>query len=202
MNRLMRLAGWIWRAWPVIVMGLLIAAHWMLVRALPDNTASIHKWTSASAQGIGGLVVIYSLSQNLGLFGKGGLWAVFIQWLREFPWTIKKATVASGTFPAMELTTDSVEISGGAYVGLEGRLLLIEQKLKMANENQTRIEQTLKGEIEQLRGETKKSLQEGQATLVLLSENVKEAAVGGFMPQLFGVMLALYGTGLGAYIQP
>lgn len=56
---------------------------------MPSWAAFVHKWTSAIAQGMGGVIVIHSLSKNLGLFGKGGLRKVFAKWLREFPWSLK-----------------------------------------------------------------------------------------------------------------
>ena len=110
-NKITQISSWSIRAWPVIIIVLIIAAHWALVWTLPGNATFIDKWTSAMAQGIGGSVVIHSINKNSGSFGRGNLWAIFIAWLCDFPWPTKRNAVASGALASILCAVKIVRFS-------------------------------------------------------------------------------------------
>ena len=203
MNRLMRIAKWLWKAWPVIVLGLIIGAHWALRYAIPVSTPWIDKWTSALTQAIGGIIVIYSLVENLGLFGKGTPWTIFKSWLCEFPWATPKHTLAGVSGGAMSSLVGTLKAHGSqSNMTIEERLDAVEQRLNAVTLDLINKEKALSGKIELLRAETLKRFIDGEAAFAALADKLKQTAVGSFKPQLFGALLATYGIWLGAYMTP
>lgn len=203
MNRLMRIAKWLWRAWPVIVWGLTIGAHWALRCAIPASTPWIDKWTSALTQAIGGIIVIYSLAENLGLFGKGTLWTIFKSWLCEFPWATPKHALAGISGASISGLTGSLTANASqSNTTIEERLDAVEQRLNSVTLDLINKERALIGKIELLRTETFKRFIDGETAFAALADKLKQTAVGSFKPQLFGALLATYGIWLGAYMAP
>ena len=203
MNRVRRIAVWLWRAWPFIVMALLAGMHWAWVCAVPIGQVNwIHKWVSAFAQLGGGAVVIYSFSKNLGSFGKGGLKAVFVGWVRAFPWTPRSYTFTpeTGHF-SFTGHAPMIVMSGGTRT-LEQRLADAEEQIKGLTSNLAKVEHEIQSKIGQLTDALSKSEARLREAIAGLNDKVTQTAVGGLMPQVFGVLLVSYGVWLGAYMQP
>lgn len=142
--------------------------------------------------------MLFSLSQNLKLFGKGSLWAVFKSWVLGFPWSPKHYTlkVEPGHF---KFTGHAPMIfQSGGPKSIEQRVAEVEQQLAALEKIVDEKEHSLLTKLDQLRNETNSRLSEHGATLSALSDKVKETAVGGLMQQLFGVLLATYGVVVGA----
>ena len=68
MHMIRRLAIWFWKAWPVLVMTGLAYAHWHALASFPSDTVLVNKLTGTAMQVVGGLIVLYSVDSNLGLF--------------------------------------------------------------------------------------------------------------------------------------
>lgn len=202
MNRLRRIATWLWRAWPFIIIAIVIAAHWALVCAVSIAPAAVHKWTSVLAQVTGGAIVIYSLSQNLGLFGRGGLWAVFTGWLRDFPWSPRGSRIVAATGSSQTHGLKGAMSQSFGPMTTEQRLDAVEQQLKSMAEDVAKRERALALRIDQLTADTSERFGEAQTAIASLAAKVKESVVGGLMWQVFGVLLATYGILLATYTQP
>lgn len=59
-----------WPIWITIVIGII---HFVIYCLFNDNTMQVNKAISAILQLTGGLVVIYSINQNMGMFNRGDL---------------------------------------------------------------------------------------------------------------------------------
>ena len=63
-----RLTPWLVRAWPVFALVPVAACHAFALRAAPADPVFVNKLVGMSLQVIGGLLVLYSVNDNLGLF--------------------------------------------------------------------------------------------------------------------------------------
>lgn len=203
MGRLRQIGTWLWRAWPFIVLGLIVAANCTLAGAIPARAPFIDKWTSALAQGVGSLVVIYSLSKNLGMFGRRGLWAVFVGWCREFPHGTPRSYVLHGEPAHFKLGGNgAMMFVAGKSQTVEERVDALERQLAAMTEDLTKKMQDLLQDVKSHKFQTLNAIAENRAAVVALADKVKETAVGGLLQQIFGVLLASYGILLGALTQP
>lgn len=191
-------ALWLWRAWPFITMALIVMAHWELLQVLPAYADCINTWTSAGSQIVGGFIIIFSLSQNLKLFGKVGLKAVFKNWIKEYP-RFKTVTAVGSASGSMSVSgVGAVAFGTGGPQTIDERLAALELQLKTLTQDLVKKEKALIGRIDQLSAVVSKNAQDAQTALLALTDKVKETAVGGLKPQLFGALLATYGVLVGA----
>ena len=123
-----RLLLWLLRAWPVLAVGFLISVHLVILWQAGSHTVFINKLTGTVMQIVGGLVVLHSVNDNLGLFRSQSLLSVVTEWFRSFP-LIKRTTAMS---VGIAMSSGSASALGfGAVVKapatLEQRVALIEQ---------------------------------------------------------------------------
>ena len=130
-----RLAHWIWRAWPVLVMAALVHTHWHALTCFPAEIVLVNKLTGTAMQVVGGLIVLYSVDNNLGLFRNQSLVATVITWFRECPIFVRSITFS-------ESTTASCSASASMSATVIRRATTIEERLD-----------ALEGRVEELRSE-------------------------------------------------
>lgn len=189
-----RLAIWLWRAWPVLVMALLAAAHLLAVAKCPYESALVNKLTGTVMQIVGGLIVLYSVDSNLGLFRNQSLAAAVITWFRECPLWLRTVTLSlSGTAACTALASMSASVIRAATT-VEERLAELERRLEELRSEIAAQSRAIHSRIEEVKSELSSLIASNQSALNKLSEQVEKATVGGFKQQAFGVMLVIYGA--------
>lgn len=197
----LKILKWIWRGWPVIIWALIIFIHQMsshlyCFEVLPCfSNQQVNKTLSFSLNLIGGLLVLYSIDSNLGLFRQGGMFSLFVNWLKSFP-------MVKGT--PIVISPNSIESSSSAgkpRIEINKTPETTEELYKYTKEQIA----FLKGDIKDQRKYT--DLQMGSLSNKVSSESaklhkslnsinnqLKAVAIGGFKIQLFGVLLVVYGS--------
>ena len=143
---------------------------------------------------VGGLIVLYSVNTNLGLFRDKHFGHIIIDWFRSFPLFRKPVTISvSGSA--------STAVSGSARISVrrvtntvEERIVELERQLEEFRQYVNEDIQVVNARIANVRSELSTALAANTATLSQLSSRLELATVGGFKQQAFGVLLAVYGA--------
>ncbi|ANX02854.1 hypothetical protein [Immundisolibacter cernigliae] len=189
-----QLPQWFLRAWPVIALAPVAAAHAIALAHFDTNHVLVNKLVGMSLQVLGGILILYSLDQNLGIFRERSLVATLLQWLREFPLRRETRTFAFvGTGGASAGGTASVTARRNP-TSLEERVAQLELALQEAQVSLRKELLAVESRFTLKLSEHGSHLTATRDQLSALSAKVAEVAVGGFKVQAFGVLLALYGA--------
>lgn len=189
-----RIAIWIWKAWPVLVILFLACAHFQALARFPNESVLVNKLTGTLMQIVGGLIVLYSVDSNLGLFRNQSLATSVIAWFRECPIFVRSVTV-SGNCSASLGISGSVSASAiRAATTVEERLAEVERRLEELRSEMATKNREIYSHIAEVKLELSSSIASNQSALNKLSEKIEEVTVGGFKQQAFGVMLVIYGA--------
>jgi uncharacterized coiled-coil protein SlyX len=189
-----RFVVWFWRAWPIIVMALLTVAHLLALASFQTESVLVNKLTGTFMQIIGGLIILYSVDSNLGLFRNKSLSAIVIAWFRQCPLFTRSVTVsgsASATFSISASATGSVF---RVTTTVEERLTEVERRLQELSSEIATQKRALHLRIEEVQTKLSSSIASNQSFLDKLNEKIENVTVGGFKQQAFGVMLVIYGA--------
>lgn len=192
MRSLIRILKWFGRAWPIIVIILVVCGHFQLLNYLPQDFECINKTASLAAQLVGGLLILYSIDSNIGIINQKSLLSMLASYFKEFP--LIKRTVA------IELQGVAMNVSQGKFI-VSRNPQSIDEKIDYLQEqiNQLKldIEQESKGlnmKIESISEEINVQIQDARSALRNFETKMTEASTGGVKVQLFGVLLMVYGA--------
>ena len=189
-----QIPAWLLRAWPVIALLPAFVVHWAALGYFAESTTLVNKIAGMTLQVTGGLLILFSIDDNLGLFRRQSLLITVVAWFKSFPLVRKPITI---------------QLSGVGSFGLTGSAsLTMSSAAKTIEERVSRLEGelvSLRQEVEAKVAAAQKQLQDATAELGNrieatanqvsdLTKKVEHAAVGGFKLQAFGVLLAVYGA--------
>lgn len=146
----------------------------------------------------GGLVVLYSVNDNLGLFRQKSLLLVFKDWFRDFPMFRRPITFSGNVSVQGNSAVTGVGSIKRNPVTLEERIGELELELTRVREDILTKEAALNNRIDEVKDEMSQAMTKHQTEILQISDNLERTAVGGFKLQGFGVLLALYGAGINA----
>lgn len=194
MRSLSLLFFWLLRAWPVLALMPIAFAHAVAHEFFPAETVMINKVTGTALQLVGGIIVLYSVNANLGLFREQHFGGIIIGWFKSFPLFRKSVTV-------------NVSGCGGIVVGgsarfsvrraantLEEKVAELERQLNEFRQHVNEDIQAVNVRVAQVHTELSTAVATNTVTLNQLSSRLELATVGGFKQQAFGVLLAAYGA--------
>jgi hypothetical protein len=159
------------------------------------NGAQINKTLALVLQVIGGLLVLYSIDSNLGLFEKGKLMTLGKRWLISHPFAKTEVETinltASANFGVRFVLEDSereIPVSLDERVGL---LFEYVERLKKDLSRQKELHEKLVKDLEDKLTERQASL---SSSVNEIKNNLESVAIGGLKLQVFGVVLVIYGS--------
>lgn len=186
--------SWLLRAWPVLLLAPIAFAHAAALWSFPGNAVWVNKITGTVLQVVGGLIVLYSVNTNLGLFRDQHFGSVIIGWFRSFPLFRKPVTINVSDVA-------SITISGSARISVRRGTDTLEEKVaeleRQLGEFRLHVNEDIQAaneRISQVHAGLSKTVAANSATLNQLSSRLELAAIGGFKQQAFGVLLAVYGA--------
>lgn len=194
MRSLSALLIWILRAWPVLALVPIAFAHACAHHLFPADPVIVNKITGTVLQVVGGLIVLYSVNSNLGLFRGQHIGSVIIGWFRSFPFFRKPEMVIGSASCSIAITVNASGSVGRATNTIEEKIAELERQLAELRQNVHENIQTVNVRIGQVHTELSSALATNTATLNQLSSRLELATVGGFKQQAFGVLLAVYGA--------
>jgi len=197
----LKILKWIWRGWPVVIWALIIFLHQVssnsyCIEAFPCwSNQQVDKTLSFSLNLIGGLLVLYSIDSNLGLFRQGGIFSLFMKWLKSFPMVKGKPIVIR---PSSINSTSSV---GNPRIQLNKTPETIEEMYKFTTEQIAFLKSDIKEQrkhsdlqINALSSKVSTENARVNKSLSSINQQLKAVAIGGFKIQFFGVLLVIYGS--------
>ncbi|MDE2389238.1 MAG: hypothetical protein KGN35_09210 [Betaproteobacteria bacterium] len=193
MNTLFRLTIWIWKAWPIIIVAILICLHLQLLDCYPQYNNLIHKTVSLVSQLLGGVLILYSLDSNIGIVNQKTL-VLLKAYFRDFPLVKKSVTIeAQGLASSVSIgKADATVVRNPKYI--EERIEYLETQIKeLKLDVQGRIEE-LNARIEQQSKEIEIKTQKIDSAILNLESKIKEISIGSLKFQLLGALLMLYGA--------
>jgi len=193
---------WINQAWPFFLLLPLILAHYLLLTLpclsnefLCYSNASINKSISFILQLLGGLLIVYSIDSNMGLFKNRSLISLGLAWVKRFPGRKPKHIQLKTV--VCEQRTEVSPVSITTYKTPKTLEEKIDDLYKKLDEH--RVE-TQKDKVNfQNQFETEKKFnQQNQASnsrlLIDMRNKLENISIGGLKLQLFGVNLLVYGA--------
>lgn len=189
-----RLTPWLMRAWPVLALAPVATCHAIALWAVPADSVFVNKLVGMSLQVIGGLLVLYSLNDNLGLFRSQSLKSTIVGWFKDFPLVREPIFAYSSTCDGADATSASASTVAQIPNTLEERVAEIERKLAEIQQQILQEVRAINVKIEDAKSELGKQITETSAKVTDLSKRLEHAAVGGFKFQALGVLFAVYGA--------
>ena len=189
-----RLPAWLLRAWPVLALVPFFAVHAIALQAFQGQATWVHKIIGLSLQLLGGLLILWSVNDNLGLFRKTSLAGTFMAWVRDFPTTNRHVVLAATGMASASGSAAALSVGRKTPTTLEERVAELELLLpELRTELNTKIT-NLATRVEVSKTELSVLIQATDGKIASLSERVEKATIGGFKLQSFGVLLAIYGA--------
>lgn len=193
---------WVNQAWPFFLLLPLIFVHYLLL-TLPclsdyflcyDDT-SINKLISFILQLLGGLLIVYSIDSNMGLFKNRSLISLSLAWVKRFP-GCKPKVIQLQTVSAVQ-RCEASRVSITTHKAPKTIEEKIDDLYKKLGEHKTETQKDKLNFQSQLEAE-KKLNQQNQASnsrvLTDMRNKLENISIGGLKLQLFGVNLLVYGA--------
>ena len=162
------------------------------------SNQTIDKYLSFGLNISGGLLVIYSIDSNLGLFKKGNLFTLLKNWIKSFPMikgepliiTAQPCHSVSTALPGRIELTKPPESIEELYRYTQEQISLLRKDLKNERRNRDEVINKITNEWSTKHTALNKSVSE-------INEQLKSVAIGGVKLQVLGVLLVTYGSYVG-----
>lgn len=185
---------WTLRAWPVLALIPVGLAHFVAIRTFPNDTVMVHKLTGMSLQLLGGLLVLFSVNDNLGLFWSQSFKSTIFIWLKEFPVVREPISISAHASSVSSSSSFGLATVHQAHSTIEERIAELERMLQDFRKQLQLEIQTINTQIETTRSALQQQIGDTSNKVSDLSKRLEHAAVGGFKLQILGVLLAVYGA--------
>lgn len=192
-----RFYQWFFRAWPLWATLFVIAAHLFTLSIFSQQSEGVNKSFSIGLQVLGGLLVLDSINSTLGMLRGTTIFRVIAEWFLSCPiWSTPRTIEGAG------IATLSVTASGQGRVkrkatAIPDRVAELEQQMDEMYQDIGRREKALRKLISDTKTELSDRVQKGEAAIRRVDGKVDATALGTIKQQVFGVVIAIYGAGLG-----
>jgi len=178
----------------VLLIIALAIVHVSLVTWLNLHSATTNKLISLVTQIFGGILILYSIDSNIGIIRHQNLFKIFVTYLGEFPLVRKSVVLTTGT-------ADGVAFGMKAKVTVRRNPETIDKKLEYLQEQIDDLKRDLEEKAKELRERLERELaavradvSKNRQDLGRIESTIEEVSIGGLKPQIFGVLLMLYGA--------
>lgn len=194
-----QLLPWILRAWPLLALVPVAVLHAVALQVSPSHHEVVNKIVGAILQVAGGLIVLYSVNDNLGLFREQSLVATIVAWLKAFPLVRKPINISASVGTAMgSSAAASISVERKAST-VEERITELERKLQEFKEQMGKDLVEMRERINEQWIQLERRISATSDRVAEISKKMEYAAVGGFKIQALGVLLAIYGAGTSVF---
>ena len=188
------LIPWLMRSWPILALVPVAIFHFISHQVYPADPVFANKLVSASLQFAGGILVLWSVNDNLGLFRSQSLKSAFIGWLKDFPRAREPIFAYSSTCEGADVTSASVSTVIEIPNTMEGRVAEIDRKLAEVQTLLAQEVQAIRGKIEEVKSESNKQIAATSTEVTTLAKRLEHAAVGNFKLLSLSVALVFWGS--------
>lgn len=186
----------LWRAWPLWFFLLGIFIHKQALGLLPFSDSAIHAGTALGLQLIGGLLVIFSIDQNLGLLNKSRLLGMaknFALAILNFG-KIQEIALGAAIATAHGLSASAEVVKAKTTKTLEQRVQELEKELGRLDERITEESKKIDKKLDDAMKKIRKQQSDLAQSVNDLRSKLESITVGGVKFQLLGVMYLVHGA--------
>jgi hypothetical protein len=178
---------------------MVIAAHLAVINTFPQQSKEINKGFSIAMQVLGGSLVLYSINSTLGLMREESIYRVITKWFRDCPlWSKPKVVEVSVSATANASASLQARVKKGAS-SLTDRVTELERQVDEAYREMDRKNQTLKELISEVKGQLSTRIGGAESAIRGVEKKLDTTTLSGIKQQVFGVVVAVYGAGLGYF---
>lgn len=185
---------WIFKAWPILVPLIFICFHVFVGFYFCLDLKQANKLISLILQVIGGLLVLYSIDSNLGLFGHLSLGALAIKWVKSFPLKGKPITLDSEPVSTASFVHPLKLRTSGPGKTTEDHLAYLQKQIDWLKEDYKEDLLLLKQKNATLESDLRQELSGLRSTIGIVDHKITKVSVGGIKWQIFGLLLMVYGA--------
>lgn len=200
MSRSSRWLSWLSRAWPVGAIAVILVIHWEILRWFPTHHVIINKVIATSLQVVGGLIILGAINDNLGLLEGRSISSLFLGWFKDFPLARKPVVIHASVASGFGLAGKATMRVTHPAVTVDERLAELERGLNEVRAFFLKKDEEVHERIAQVDARLSTALASSQSDIKQVSAKLEKVTVGGFKQQIFGVMLAVYGAVLSAFV--
>jgi len=162
------------------------------------SNSEIDKYLSFGLNITGGILVLYSIDSNLGLFKKGNLLTLFTNWAKTFP-LIKRKPINIVVEPSrIQVTAHDARVELNKppesieelYKYIQNQISLLRKDMK----EDRRIREAALNKVTQDWSTRHSKISKDVSEI---NEQLKAVAIGGIKWQVLGVLLVIYGSYIG-----
>jgi hypothetical protein len=176
---------------------LVIAAHQSTLSIFTQQSEGINKGYSIGLQALGGLLVLYSIDNTLGMLRGTTIFRVVAEWFLSCPiWNKKRTIEGAGVATVNATASGQVRVKRKA-TSISDRVSELERQMDEMYQDIGRREKALRKLISDAKAELSDRVQKSETAIRGVEGKVDATALGSIKQQVFGVVIALYGAGLG-----
>ncbi|MCU0925611.1 MAG: hypothetical protein MUF44_06100 [Hydrogenophaga sp.] len=178
----------------MIFMVPVFAFHAIALDCWATKTELTNKVVGMALQMGGGLLILHSINDNLGLFRGQSILRSISSWILSFP-VVRETIVLEANASA------SMSWSAEGSVSARAPATSIDERIQHLEEDLAALRQQMQCDVAALTASVRSTTTAAEEKITLtstrletISKQIETAAVGGFKVQIFGVFLALYGA--------
>ncbi len=197
MNKIKITIRWLLEIWPVWTTATLGAIHYCAYVQVPDKVLVINKIAGSTLQVIGGLIVLYSVNQNIGLFKQQNLLERFTEWFMRFPLLKRPVTInLMGSISAISSCSGNITVRKQCNT-VEEKIAELERQMQECRQIMIDKENKLNEKIVGIETSLIEKITKNDKHIDEVKTLLHESVVGGISTQVFGVLLIVYGAAVG-----
>ena len=196
MKRVTLIVRWLLKVWPLWAAIALIALSMSAFYVLEVDKSIVQK-AGILLQSVGAVTVLYSLNKNIGVFKQATLFQRAIRWIRAFPLIKRNVTLEGVGNIQIQSTVGSPSLQQwNENWTPEQKIEELKTRILSCFEEVRRKDKATREKIESVAAELRSEIQKGNRTIAETRLQLESATIGSVNPQIFGVLLAIYGTTL------
>ena len=199
MNKMLLLARWFLRSWPVLIPIFFVVLHCTALSYCPTSLEQINKAFAFGLQLAGGLLILYSIDSNIGIIHNSNIINVIKKWLADIP-LFKKASTQTITLGGVS----SKETFGNLRIyntpkTTEEKISHLQTQIDWVKKDLEKQNMSLQQSVSKLQKATFKEINRIKSQLSSLEGAFKEMSVGSIKTQIMGVLFVVHGS-ISSYI--
>ncbi|MBE3128856.1 MAG: hypothetical protein IMZ60_04170 [Actinobacteria bacterium] len=186
--------NWLLKAWPVWSFIAILLLHQIIHTFFQSNGENVNRVAGSIFQIIGGIIVFFSINENIGTFKRENIFSMVVNWFSSFP-LIKKNVTISVDSAVMKMTSGTPHLKiKRKYNSVEENLIELEKQIDECRQLIFEIEKAVMEKIEVVKSKLEGSIVKNQIETQAVKKLLDESVLGTFKLQIFGVLLVIYGA--------
>lgn len=192
---------WTLKVWPLHLLLLIIFFHLLILAYVPDiQEPALNKSFGSILQIVGAGMVLWIISQNLGLLTNRTIMRALQDWIRGYPYRHSIEIKVHDVHQAVSCSSCATTVRETSLHTVESKL---DYLFKRSEELDKKIDDTknsFNNSIGELETKVKKEIKSVQVDINSLKATLKETVLGGVKIEIAGFLIAAYGVVISGFL--